>query len=217
MSSLEKKFKPNLSPKKMFEMGSFGGTYWRPIYSSITGKNYKNIHKKYSWSKNIPESKLSSTKYDKKINTYKVKVGTSLEFWEGKGWITKHNPYGWVHWYCDYAKGKRGPDDERQIKRWLKLAGPKGRFRRFLVTQIVKKNGTWDDKTSSPKIRQVLQHWGYKLTKKDYDDEIKRRKKLNNKKSSSKMKKSSNKSKSRSRKKRSKAKTSRRKKSRSQK
>ena len=177
LKSLEKQFKPNLTPKKMFELGSFGGTYWRPIYSSITKKKYKNVHKKYSWFKKIPEHKLSSKDYDKKINKYKVKVGTSLEFWEGKGWIKKHNPYGWVHWYCDYKMGKRGPDDERQIKRWLKLAGPKGRFRNFLVTQIVKKKGKWNDETISPKIRQVLQHWGYKLTKKDFDAEIKRRRK----------------------------------------
>lgn len=24
-------FKPNLTPRDMFRMGSFGGTYWRPI------------------------------------------------------------------------------------------------------------------------------------------------------------------------------------------
>ena len=46
---------------------------------------------------------------------------------------------------------------------------------RFLVTQIEKYNGDWNDETISPKIRQVLQHWGYKLTKGDYDKEIKRR------------------------------------------
>ena len=40
---------------------------------------------------------------------------------------------------------------------------------RFLVTQILKKGTKWNDETVSPKIRQVLQHWGYKLTKKDFD------------------------------------------------
>ena len=25
-------FKPNLTPKQMFQLGSFGGTYWRPIH-----------------------------------------------------------------------------------------------------------------------------------------------------------------------------------------
>ena len=35
-------FTPNLTPSEIFMFGSFGGTYWRPIHSSITGKNYQN-------------------------------------------------------------------------------------------------------------------------------------------------------------------------------
>ena len=169
-------FRPNISPREMFVLGSFGGTYWRPIYSKVTKKHHKNVHKKYkSWWKNIPESHLSSPNYNKDINKYKCKVGTSLDFWEEKNWITSYNPYGWVHWYCDFYRGRRCPDDERQIKRWLGLAGPKGRFMRFLVTQILKKRGNYKDETISPKIRQVLQHWGYKLTKRDFDKEVQRR------------------------------------------
>ena len=44
-------FRPNLTPREMFQLGSFGGTYWRPIYSSITNKKYKNQHLDYpkSW------------------------------------------------------------------------------------------------------------------------------------------------------------------------
>ena len=172
-------FLPNLTPREMFKLGSFGGTYWRPIRSTVVKKNLKNIHKKYpkSWWKGITEDCLSSKEYDKKKNKYGVKVGTSLQFWEGKGWINKQHPYGWVHWYCDFYKGKRCSDDERQVKRWRNLAGGRGRFMRFLVTQIIKKKSKWNDETVSPKIRQVLQHWGYKLTKKDFDNEIKRRKK----------------------------------------
>ena len=170
-------FKPNLSPREMFLLGSFGGTYWRPIYSGVLKKNLKNIHKKYpkEWWKNIPEDELSSKDYDISKNKYKVHVGTSLEFWESKGWIDAQNPYGWVHWYCDFFMGKRSEDDDRQVSRWKKLAGCKGRFMRFLVTQIIKKGGKWDDETISPKIRQVLQHWGYKLMNEDYSYEIKRR------------------------------------------
>ena len=172
-------FLPNLTPMEMFKLGSFGGTYWRPIYSKVTKKNLKNIHKKYpkSWWKGVPEDHLSSKNYDKKKNKYGVKVGTSLQFWEKKGWINRQHPYGWVHWYCDFYKGKRCDDDDRQVKRWRNLAGGRGRFMRFLVTQIIKKKSKWNDETVSPKIRQVLQHWGYKLTKKDFDNEIKRRKK----------------------------------------
>lgn len=172
-------FKPNLTPREMFALGSFGGTYWRPIYSSIMKKDYKNQHKKFpkSWWKGIPEDHLTSSIYDIKKNKYKVKVGTSLEFWEGKNWITKYDPYGWVQWYCNFYRGRRSPDDRRQIDRWKGLAGENGRFRKWLVTLIIKKNGKWNDETISPKIRQTLQHWAYKLTKKDFDKELKNRNK----------------------------------------
>lgn len=166
-------FRPNLSPREMFLLGSFGGTYWRPIYSSITNKNYKNLHKKYpkSWWKDIPKEHLTKEwdDYDKKINKYGVKVGTTLEYWEEKDWITKYHPYGWVHWYCDFFMGKRSPDDERQINRWIKTAGPKSRFRRRLINMIKDKNTKYNDYTISPKIRQTLQHWAYKLTNKDLE------------------------------------------------
>jgi hypothetical protein len=170
-------FRPNLTPRDMFVLGSFGGTYWRPIKSGVTGKSYKNEHIKYpkSWWKGIPDEHLTSDTCDVSINKYKVSVGTSLDFWESKGWINELHPYGWVQWYCDFYQGKRGDDDERQIQRWKNLAGPRGRFMRFLVTQIVKKGAKWNDETVSPKIRQVLQHWGYKLTSADYNNEIKRR------------------------------------------
>lgn len=164
-------FTPNLSPSDIFRMGSFGGTYWRPIYSSVTDKKYKNIHHNYpnTWFKNIPEDWLTRpwNTYDKNINRYKVKVGTTLEFWESKDWISEYNPYGWVHWYCDFFMGKRGSDDERQIKRWLKTAGPNSRFRVRLINMIKAKNTTYNDYTVSPAIRQTLQHWATELTAED--------------------------------------------------
>lgn len=168
-------FTPNLTPKQMFELGSFGGTYWRPIKSKFFKKKLKNKHKKYIWLNDINSDKLTRSfdKYDKKINKYGVKVGTTLEFWEEKGWIDKKDPYGWVQWYCEFYSGRRSKDDERQISRWSKLAGSNGRFRKWLVTQILKK-GTkddWNNYNISPAIRQTLQHWGYKLTKKDFDKE----------------------------------------------
>ena len=164
-------FKPNLTPKEVFQLGSFGGTYWRPIYSSVTEKKYKDQHKKYpsDWWKGIPEKNLTNNydTYDTKINKYKVKVGTTLEFWEEKNWINKQNPYGWMQWYCDFYIGERGPDDERQIDRWIKTAGPKSRFRRALINKIEDNNSKYNDETISPKIRQTLQHWGYVLTERD--------------------------------------------------
>ena len=168
-------FKPNLSPRQMFILGSFGGTYWRPICSAVTGQCYENQHKKYpeKWFKDIHDSKLTTPfdQYDKKINKYGVKVGTTLDYWEEKKWITKYHPYGWVEWYCDWKMGKRCPDDIRQIKRWLGIAGPKGRFLKRLINLIKKKGGKKyvHDPSISPKIRQTLQHWGYKLTQRDFE------------------------------------------------
>ncbi|CAN0070358.1 unnamed protein product, partial [Ectocarpus sp. 13 AM-2016] len=41
------KFRPNLSPKQVLRMGSFGGTYFRPIKSSVTGKTYRDQWKEF--------------------------------------------------------------------------------------------------------------------------------------------------------------------------
>ena len=169
---INREFNPNKSPKEVFQEGAFGGTYFRPIYSSITDKNYqsKNIIREYpkSWFRGLDIHKMViSPNYDKKINKYKVKCGSSLETWEKSGWIVKQDPYGWFQWYCRYYMGRRSKDDERQIKRWLALAGPNGRFRRRLMNEIIKKNTRYNDYTISPVIRQVLLHWGYELTSED--------------------------------------------------
>lgn len=146
-------FKPNLTPKQIFELGSFGGSYWRPIYSSITKKKYNNKHKEFDFFKGISEDKLSSPICDPKKNKYKVNVGTSLKFWESKKWITKHDPYGWVQWYCRFYNNRRIPDeDKRQIGRWKRLAGKRGRFKLWLAG--MQKKGK-----DSKKIKQILLHW----------------------------------------------------------
>jgi len=172
-------FRPNLTPREMFKMGSFGGTYWRPIYSNITKRKYHSQHLKYpaAWWRGISDDELTSTKCNPNTNKYKVKVGTSLRFWESKGWIHRTQPYGWVQWYCDFYNGKRGADDERQIKRWLGLAGPNGRFRKYLITLIIKNKTRYNDYAVSPKIRQTLLHWGYELTLRDFNAEVRSRKK----------------------------------------
>ena len=186
-------FKPNLTPRQMFKMGSFGGTYWRKIDSKVKKDCCENVHLQYkNWWKGIPDGSkkyngenhltLPFKDYDVNINKYGVKVGTTLEFWQDKGWIKEFHPYGWVHWYCDFYMGKRGPDDDRQVGRWKKLAGNNGRFMRFLVTQLIKKGSgnlkkDLADFTISPKIRQVLLHWGYEMTPQAFKYEVERRKK----------------------------------------
>ena len=160
-------FKPNLTPYDIFKLGSFGGTYWRPIYSQVTGKYYKNKHTKYPWWNGISDEMMTQSIYNKHINLYGVKTGSTLEEWEEKNWIINKHPYGWIQWYCDFYMGNRHADDARQIDRWNKIAGEKGRFRRMLINKIHSKKTTYDDVTISPKIRQTLQHWGYRLNKND--------------------------------------------------
>ena len=162
-------FHPNKTPKEVFQEGSFGGTYWRQIHSGVTNKNYKNIHKIYKFLNSIPENKMTLPyeNYNKSINKYGVKVGATLLFWESKNWIKKPHYYGWFHWYCDFYSGKRGPDDAWQIKRWLGVAGPNGRFKKNLINQIKKAGKKYDDYSVSPAIRQTLLHWSYELTEAD--------------------------------------------------
>jgi len=144
-------FKPSYTPKQIFELGSFGGTYFRPIYSSITKKNYKNQHTKHEFLLHIDEKLLISPIYDKNKNKYKVEVGSSLEEWENNGWITNHDPYGWIQWYCNFYEGRRIPhEDLRQIKRWISINNRFGKWFQKLKTQGKK----------SPKIQQTLLHWG---------------------------------------------------------
>jgi hypothetical protein len=90
---------------------------------------------------------LSATECDKSKNYFKAISGTSLDYWESKGWIAAQDPYGWVEWYCNFYYGRRSPDDDRQIKRWLAFAGPNGRFR--------------TRKSKSAIVRQGLLQWAY--------------------------------------------------------
>ncbi|EDO46670.1 predicted protein, partial [Nematostella vectensis] len=170
-------FKPNLTPKEVMQAGSFGGTYFRPISSAITGERYSGVWKEFpsDWFEGLTiGTQVASSKYNKDVNTYKVKCGGSLEMWESSGWINKQDPYGWFQWYCRFYLGRRTDDDERQIGRWCRCAGVKGRWRNNLITKIVKNGCGYDNAGISPVVRQTLQHWAYKLTKEDFEKHAKK-------------------------------------------
>jgi len=100
-----KDFKPQLKPKKMLELGVFGGSYF--------GKKIEEFPK--SWFKNAKISK----NFDVNLNRFKIKSGLSRKYWLEKGWIFKEDPLGWFQWYCRFSMGRRIPIiDEIQIKRW---------------------------------------------------------------------------------------------------
>ena len=65
-----------------------------------------------------------------------------------------------------YWLGRRSKDDKRQINNGKKIVS---RFRGKLVKVIKNSGSKYDDYSISPKIRQILLHWGYELTKKDFE------------------------------------------------
>ena len=88
---------------------------------------------------------------------------------ESKVCIVEQYPYGLFQWYFRFYQGRRSEDYKRQIERWEKIVGPNGRFRRMLMNMIIKKKSRYNDYTISPKIRQILLHWGYELTSEDLE------------------------------------------------
>ena len=171
-------FRPNLTPKEVMQAGSFGGTYFRPIKSGITGVSYgadewKEFPADWFTGLHIGRRVTSST-YREDVNTYKVKCGGDLDMWESSGWINACDPYGWFQWYCRFYLGRRTDDDERQIGRGLRCFSPTGRWRIRLCNEINKRGRKFDDATVSPVIRQTLQHWGFRLTEQHYRDHCKK-------------------------------------------
>ena len=148
-------FKLNKTPVEIIKEGAFGGTYFKDIFSGVNNKWYKNSWKEFNALKNIDQKYYCSDLYDVSLNKYGVKCGTSLRFWEHKGWF---------QWYFRYWLGRRSKDDERQIKRWRGIVN---RFKGKLIEMIKDACGKFDDYSISPKITQILLHWGYELTESD--------------------------------------------------
>ena len=137
-------FKPQLSPKKMLELGVFGGAYF-------TDGSIKEFPK--SW---FAKAKLSET-FDINLNRFKIESGLSRKEWIDKGWIFKEDPLGWFQWYCRYFMGRRLVDEDiRQIKRWKSIVRHLG---------AIKKNCKKGDLSCRKKQRQALLHWAYDTRK----------------------------------------------------
>ena len=84
---------PNKTPVDIIKEGTFGGTYFRNIYSAIDEKWYTNSWKETVQLKKIDAKFYASDYYDVSANKYGVACGKSLRFWENKGWINKIDPY----------------------------------------------------------------------------------------------------------------------------
>ncbi|CAK9037676.1 unnamed protein product [Durusdinium trenchii] len=172
LKALISSFRPSLTPKEVLHLGAFGGTYFRDIDSAVTGKRHKDAWKELpkSWLKGLDIRRQVARDwedYDATVNHYGVKCGNTLEEWENAGWMHPQDPYGWFQWYCRFFQGRRSEDDPRQIKRWLKICGPTGRWKGNLIAKCVKANRAYNDPKVSPVVRQSLLHWAYELTAAD--------------------------------------------------
>ncbi len=135
-----KLFKPQLTPKKMLELGVFGGAYF--------DGNVKEFPK--DWFK---KAKLSKT-FDISMNRFKITAGQSRKEWMDKGWIFKEDPLGWFQWYCRFKIGRRIPHIDRiQIKRW-KAFGSRH-------IPAIKKNCDEGDIQCRRRQRQAVLQWAY--------------------------------------------------------
>ena len=159
-------FSPNLTPKEIIQLGSFGGIY----FNDCNGKIDINSNEfPEDWFEGLEESQYKSAKYNKKVNYFNIKSGLSQEEWEEKGWINNQDPRGWFQWYCRYFLGRRSEDDQRQIQGWNNFCGEKGRWRNYIYSKIQKRSTTTDDLTFSLAVRQSLLHWGYMINKDDFE------------------------------------------------
>ena len=137
--NIYKIFKPELSPKKMLELGVFGGSYF--------GLKIKEYPK--SWFKN---AKISID-FDVNLNHFRVKSGLTKKQWLEKGWIFKEDPLGWFQWYCRFSIGRRILHiDKIQIKRWKN-------FKRHV--SAIKKNCESADINCRRRQRQAILQWAY--------------------------------------------------------
>ena len=132
-------FRPEFTPPQMLRLGVFGGKYMTDCTDEFPA----------SWFRN---AKLCRERHDAKLNFFGVNASKPLSYWAERGWIYHEDPRGWFQWYCRYYMGRRCPDDERQIKRWIA-------FRRHMSQ--IKAHCRRRDFTSRPRQRQALLHWAY--------------------------------------------------------
>jgi hypothetical protein len=132
-------FKPELTPKQMLQLGVFGGKYMTDCRNEFPR----------SW---FTRARLSHERHVPELNFFKVNASQPLSVWRQKGWIHPDDPRGWFQWYCRYYMGRRGPDDERQVRRWKAMSRH--------VAQV-RKHCREGDLSCRPRQRQALLNWAY--------------------------------------------------------
>lgn len=139
-------FTPDLTPKRMLEMGVFGGKYLNDVVG--TGEYPED------WFTNAKLVRVDG-KRDNSLNYFGTEASVPLADWQAAGWIHSQDPRGWFEWYCRFYMGRRSGDDQRQISRWRKFTRHLGQVKANCV-------GPFDGKRYRQK--QALLHWSYDCT-----------------------------------------------------
>ena len=132
-------FRPELTPKRMLQLGVFGGKYMTDCRGEFPA----------SW---FARAKLCRERHDARLNRFGVYASQPLAVWRRKGWIRPQDPRGWFQWYFRYYLGRRTADDARQIRRWRAIARH---------AAAIRKHCEKGDLDSRRKQRQALLHWAY--------------------------------------------------------
>lgn len=132
-------FKPELTPRQMLQLGVFGGKYMTDCRAEFPR----------SW---FVGARLSHERHVPELNFFKVNASQPLSVWRRKGWIHPEDLRGWFQWYCRYYMGRRGPDDERQVRRWKAMSRHIAQVRKYC------RKGDLDCR---PRQRQALLNWAY--------------------------------------------------------
>jgi len=137
--NFDPEFKPELTPREMLELGVFGGKYMTDCREEFPADWFAN-------------ARLCHEEHRSELNYFLINASKPLWYWKAKGWIYEEDPRGWFQWYCRYYRGRRCPDDERQIRRWKAM--------RRHIAQI-KKHCVPGDLSCRRRQRQALLHWAY--------------------------------------------------------
>jgi hypothetical protein len=138
--NFDPRFRPELTPTEMLELGVFGGKYMTDCRGEFPA----------SW---FAHAKLSPQRSDASLNYFGVDASQPLSVWRHNGWLHSDDPRGWFQWYCRYFMGRRlFREDERQIKRWRA-------FRRHVAQ--VRAHCERGDLSCRRRQRQALLQWAY--------------------------------------------------------
>jgi hypothetical protein len=127
------RFRPELTPREMLELGVFGGKYMTDC-----AKEFPK-----SW---FARAKLSHERHDPKLNFFGVNASQPLKVWRDKGWISKEDPRGWFQWYCRTTGAGGGRSQIRRCRPEISA-----RLQELETAASV----------CRPRQRQALLHWAY--------------------------------------------------------